>query len=162
MLQQTTSSSLNEEASRLECQNLIAHADVRRLEPLNDLERRFRVPSKDNSEQKRHDRMAKIGVVATRIARQLLSVGHEHVDVAAALVIRMGDRTEGAVTVLVAGISDDSVVALQGVAVPAQRVSVLFVRPAVLNRDANHPPGSNRDQALSEEQEHGDEFDQSM
>lgn len=80
-------------------------------------------------------------------------------DVAAALVIVVYCRSKKAMTVIVTSISDVTLVARQGVAVPTSRVTVLFVRTAVLNRDANHLPGSKRDQALHKEQQNGDEFD---
>ncbi len=81
-------------------------------------------------------------------------------EVAAALVIGVHRRAEGAMLVVFALVSANFVVPPVSAAVSTYGVSTLFVRAAILNGNAKHLTRSKRDQALHEEQEHGDEFDE--
>jgi len=161
MRRKVESSGLDEEACGFQREHLIADAEVRRLEPLNDHERRLEVPGQDEGDNERHDRVAKLGVVPPWSARHLLALGHRHMDVAAAFVIRVHRHAEGAVLVVFALVLASFVIAHVRVTVPTRSVTALFVRPTVLNGNAKHPSRSKRGQPLHEEQEHGDEFDQS-
>lgn len=156
---QVETSALDEEACGFQSEDLIADAEVRRFEPLNDHNHRLLVPSQDEGNQHGHQNTAKLRSVAPRVARELLAVRHRYVKVTAALVSRVHSRTEGAVPVVFALVRNTFVIASVRVTVPTRNVTTLFVRPTVLNRDAKHLAGSKRDQALHEEQEHGDEFD---
>lgn len=160
MRRKVESSGLDEEACGFQREHLIADAEVRRLEPLNDHERRLEVPGQDEDDNERHDRVAKLGVVPPWSARHLLALGHRHVDVTAALVVGVHRHGEGAVLVVFALVLASFVIAHVRVTVPTRGVTTLFVRPAILNGNAKHMSRSKRGQALHEEQEHGDKFDQ--
>lgn len=161
MRRKVESSALDAEACGFQREHLIADAEVRRLEPLNDLERRLEVPGQDEGDNERHHRVAELGLVPPLGARHPLAIVHRHVDVTAALVIRVHRHAERAVLVVLALLSSTSDIAPVRITVPTRSVTALFVRPTVLNGNAKHLSRSKRGQALHEEQEHGDEFDQS-
>lgn len=161
MQRRAESSALDEKVSCFERENLIAHAEVRRREPLNDHKRWLEVPNQDESDKKRCQRLAKLGVVPPWSVRYLFDLGHRYVDVTAALVIRVRCHAERVVLTVFALLAQSLVIAPVRIAMPALSMTTLFVRPTALNRNAKHLSRSKHDQPLCEEQEHGDEFDQS-
>lgn len=151
---------LNEKAGGFQRENLVADAEVRRLEPLDHHEGGLAVPRQNDCDQQWHPDAAKVGIVATRVRGHLIAVGNRHMEMASALVIRVHRRAEGAVRVVFALATDNFVVASNRVTMPARSMTAVFVRSAILKRDAKHLSRGKRDQTLHEQQEHGNEFDQ--
>jgi len=78
---------------------------------------------------------------------------------AATLVFWMKDSGEGTTLLTATAMAPRRSQTSVGVAVVARRKNLRFVGSAVSNRDAQHLPGSQRDRALHDEQEHSHEFD---
>ncbi len=156
---QAETSALDKEAGGLQREHLIRGAEIRRLNSRCNRYGGIEIPSQDYGDHEGDKERPRVGTVALWIARNLSFVRNRHMQMAAALVLRVEHCAEWTMLLARTAFATAYCRTPVGFAVVTRRENFRFVFSAVSNGDAQHPPGSQRDHPLHHEQEDGNEFD---
>lgn len=152
-------SALDKEAGGLQREHLIRGAEIGRLDSRRNRYGGIEIPSQDHGDHEGDKESPRVGAVALWIAGNLFIVRNRHMQMAAAIFLRVEHCAEWTMLVARTAWATAHCRTPVGFAVVTRCGNFRFVLSAVLNGDAQHPPGSQRDHPLHHEQEDGNEFD---
>ncbi|MBX3384563.1 MAG: hypothetical protein KF864_13755 [Phycisphaeraceae bacterium] len=150
-------SALDQETSGLQPKDLIRNAEIRGLNKSRDGKRRLKIPSNRDGDKQRHDKQTQVLRVA--FARDLLTIGHRHMEMAPTLVKGMKQSAVRAI-IVTRRFQTAAIAARVSIAMPAGISNRRVVAATVPKGYTQHPTRTRSHHALHNEQEHGDEFDE--